>query len=312
MDEHRKGMGTGTGTEFESSFGNGNEDEYGNGDGNEDGIGEGRGGVRKRKKPYKNCRRDQALLFRTRHHLYRQRVALAGTRQLRSQGLVPIHAHRSEGVTGSERRKGANGVEGGIGVGGGNGDGNGVGGGNGNRDGGVTGTGTGVEANEGAQDENEDGSGSGDGAGTGTGTRVETRGRTQDGNEDGRGDGNESSSGNGNGDEDGNGNGNEDRIGEGRREAKKRKTPHKSCRRLVGNGGDLGRKRGKCRKERVGAAAANPDNLDNNKEAGGGAQGTQGLSKNCTSRESVSLLSRLIRGFRNSFIEGGINASGIE
>ena len=34
-------------------------------------------------------------------------------------------------------------------------------------------------------------------------------------------------------------------------------------------------------------------------EAGGGAQGTLSLSKNCTSRESVSPLSRLIRGFRN-------------
>ena len=46
----------------------------------------------------------------------------------------------------------------------------------------------------------------------------------------------------------------------------------------------------KCRKERVGSVAANPDNLESNKEAGGGAQGTQGSSKNCTSRESVSPL----------------------
>ena len=39
------------------------------------------------------------LLFRTRHHLRcRQRTALAGTRQLRSQDLVP------GGVTGSEGR----------------------------------------------------------------------------------------------------------------------------------------------------------------------------------------------------------------
>ena len=35
--------------------------------------------------------------------------------------------------------------------------------------------------------------------------------------------------------------------------------------------------------------AANPDNLESNKEAGGGAQGTQGSSKICTSRESVSV-----------------------
>ena len=39
------------------------------------------------------------------------------------------------------------------------------------------------------------------------------------------------------------GNGDEDRIGEGGREAKKRKKPQNSCRRQVGNGGDLGGKR---------------------------------------------------------------------
>ena len=33
----------------------------------------------------------------------------------------------------------------------------------------------------------------------------------------------------------------------------------------------------------------------------GGEQGTQGTSKSCTSRESVSPLSRLIRGFRNKY-----------
>ena len=85
------------------------------------------------------------------------------------------------------------------------------------------------------------------------------------GNGDGSGDGNESSSGEGNEDED---NGNEDMIGEGGREAKKRRKPHKSCKRRVGNGGDLGGKRKKRRKERVGPVAANPDNLENNKEAG--------------------------------------------
>ena len=37
------------------------------------------------------------------------------------------------------------------------------------------------------------------------------------------------------------------------------------------------------------------------KEAGREAHGTQGLSKNCTSRESVSPLSRLVRGFRNKY-----------
>ena len=155
------------------------------------------------------------------------------------------------------------------------GDGYGVGGGNGdvnNVDGDGAGTGTGVEANKRAQDGNEDGSGDG------TGTGVETRGLTQDGN----------------GDE----------IGEGGREAKTCKKPHMSCRRHVGNGRDLGGKRKERRQERVGPVSADPDNLENRKEAGGEGQGTQGLSKNCTSRESVSPLSplsRLTRGFRNEY-----------
>ena len=121
-------------------------------------------------------------------------------------------------------------------------------------------------------------------------------------NGDGDGDESEDSSGNGNGDKDnGNGNGNEDRIGEGGREAKKRIKPRNSCRRHAGNGADLGGKRKKRRKERFGPVAANPKNLKSNKEARGGAQGTQGLSKNCTNKESVSPLSRLIRGFRNKY-----------
>ena len=44
----------------------------------------------------------QALSFRTRHHLCRQGVTLASTRQLRSQGPVSVQAYRTEGVTGSE------------------------------------------------------------------------------------------------------------------------------------------------------------------------------------------------------------------
>ena len=59
----------------------------------------------------------QALSFRGRHHLCRQGVALASTRQLRSQEPVYVYAHRTEGVPGSEGRKGANGVGGEIGVG---------------------------------------------------------------------------------------------------------------------------------------------------------------------------------------------------
>ena len=46
---------------------------------------------------------------------------------------------------------------------------------------------------------------------------------------------------------------------------------------------------------------ANSDNLGSNKEAGGEAQGAQGSSKICTSREIVSPLSRLIRRFRNKY-----------
>ena len=153
-----------------------------------------------------------------------------------------------------------------------------------------------MEANKGAQDGNGDGSG--DGAGTATATGVGTRRRTQDENGDGNGDRSENCSGDGNGDDD---NGNENRIGEGGRKAKKCNKPSISCRRRAGNGGDMGGKRKKCRKERVGSGAANPDNLGSNKEAGGGAQGAQGSSKICTSRESVSPLSRLIRDFRNKY-----------
>ena len=129
---------------------------------------------------------------------------------------------------------------------------------------------------------------------------METRRRTSDGNEDGNGDGSKDSSGDGNRDDD-NGNGNENRIVEGEREAKMRKKPQSSCRRRAGNGGDTGGKRKKCRKKRVGSVVANPDNLESNKEAGGRAQGAQGSSKNCTSRESVAPLSRLIRGFRHKY-----------
>ena len=152
----------------------------------------------------------QALSFRTRHHLCRQRVVLSSTRQLRSQGPVSVQAHRTEGVTGSVGREGPNGGGGRIGVGGGNGDGNGVGCRNGDMsghgDGYGVGTGTGVEVNEGVQGCIGD---CGDGAGTGVGTGVETRRRTPDGNGDRNGDGSEDSSGDGNGDE--------DRIGEGGR-----------------------------------------------------------------------------------------------
>ena len=202
------------------------------------------------------------------------------------------------GVTGSEGQERANGVGGGIGVESGNGDGNGDVNGHGDGDG--AGAGTGVEVKEGAQDGNGDGSGDGAGTGTGTGTGVGTRRRTPDGNGDGNGDGSEDSSGDGNGDDD-NGNGNENKFGEAGREANKCKEPQNSYRRRTVNGGHTGGKKKKCRKERVGSVAANPDNLESNKEAGGGAQGAQGSRKNCTRRKIVSPLSRLIRGFHNKY-----------
>ena len=149
---------------------------------------------------------------------------------------------------------------------------------------------TGVGVNEGAQDGNGDGSGDR----AGMGTEVETHRRTPDGN----GDGPKVSSEDGNGDE---GNGNEGRVGDGEKEAKKRKKPLNSCRRQGGNGGDFGGTRKRCRKGSVGPVTANSNIVEINKEAGGGAQGTLSLSKNCTSRESVSPLSRLIRGFRNKY-----------
>ena len=57
----------------------------------------------------------------------------------------------------------------------------------------------------------------------------------------------------------------------------------------------------KSRQERIGSVAANPGNIENRKEAGGGPQDTQGSRKNCTSRESVPRLSRLIRRVRNKY-----------
>ena len=135
-------------------------------------LAEGTGGTRLRRRLSFGLQ--QALSFRTRHNLCRQGVALAGTRKLRLQGPVSVHAYCTERVTGSEGREGANRV------GGGNGHGHGVGGKNGNvnGDGGGDGAGTRteVEASKRTHDGNGDWSGDGDGARTGTG--VETRGRT--------------------------------------------------------------------------------------------------------------------------------------
>ena len=219
-------------------------------------------------------------------------MALASTRQFRSQGPVSVQAHRTGGVT--EEQEGAIGVGGEIRVGGGNGDGSGVGDGNGDVNGHGDGDGAGVETGVGVNEGAQDGNGDGSGDRAGMGTEVETHRRTPDRN----GDGPKVSSEDGNGDE---GNGNEGRVGDGEKEAKKRKKPLNSCRRQGGNGGDFGGTRKRCRKGSVGPVAANSNIVEINKEAGGGAQGTLSLSKNCTSRESVSPLSRLIRGFRNKY-----------
>ena len=105
-----------------------------------------------------------------------------------------------------------------------------------------------------------------------------------------------------------------DRIGKGEGEAGRRNKPDKSCRRDVRNGGDSGGKRGKHSQESAGSVAGDPVNIENSKQARREAQGTQGLWKDCTSRRSMSPLSRLIRGFRNKynrFPPGRTNVSGI-
>ena len=100
-------------------------------------------------------------------------MALAGTRHLRSHSPGFIHAYRTEGVAGYEVGGEANGFRGGIGVGGRSGDRNEFGGGNEevnfDEKGDGAGTTTGMEADQGPQDANENGK-----RGTGSG-RVEER-----------------------------------------------------------------------------------------------------------------------------------------
>ena len=63
----------------------------------------------------------QAFLFRTRHHLYRQGAALAGSQQLCLQDSAHVHAYCTVGGTVPEELKGAkvggNGIGGGTGTG---------------------------------------------------------------------------------------------------------------------------------------------------------------------------------------------------
>ena len=154
--------------------------------------------------------------------------------------------------------------------------------------------GTRVEVNEGARDGNGDGSGDGArergwrpvdehrmGTGTGKGTEARTVAEMGTGTRI---------------------TGTGTRIGSGRAEGRRSSARNrKIVVDAVWETGETWMEREKCRKERAGSVAANPDNLESNKEAGGGVQGTQGSSKNCTSRESVSPPSRLIRGFRNKY-----------
>ena len=127
---------------------------------------------------------------------------------------------------------------------------------------------------------------------------MEARRRTPDGNRDENGDGSEDSSGDGNGDED---NRNEDRVGRTEEMGKSARNRKKVVDAVRETGQTRVERKKNVEKKRFGSVAANPDNLESNKEAGGGAQGTQGSSKNCTSRENVSPLSRLIRGFCNKY-----------
>ena len=67
----------------------------------------------------------------------------------------------------------------------------------------------------------------------------------------------------------------------------------------MGNRGDLNGRRKVRRQERVGLVGVDPEDLENRKEVEKEAHAAQDLSKNC--RESMSPLSRLIRGFWNKY-----------
>ena len=98
--QDEKGDGSGDGNESSGGDLNWDKDGNGDGDGNEDGIREDGGEANEGKKSHKLCRRGQPFSLRTRHHLCRQGVALAGTRQLHSQGPMSVHVDRTRGVTG--------------------------------------------------------------------------------------------------------------------------------------------------------------------------------------------------------------------
>ena len=77
---------------------------------------------------------------------------------------------------------------------------------------------------------------------------------------------------------------------ESEEESKKPNKRHKSCRRDVGTGGDFGGKKKKCRQERIHSVAADPDSIDNSKEAEREAQGTHGLIVRTVQVEKICLL----------------------
>ena len=83
------------------------------------------------------------------------------------------------------------------------------------------------------------------------------------------------------------------RIGSGRaEERRKSETP-------CGKQGRHGwNEKKKSRKERVGSVAANPDNLESNKEAGGGAEGAQGSGKISREQQGSRGGSRRCSGLR--------------
>ena len=76
-----------------------------------------------------------------------------------------------------------------------------------------------------------------------------------------------------------------------------------------GNGGDLDKNRKKTLARKVGSVAADPDNLENSKEAGREVQGTQGSRMNCTSREKCSLCRVWSEVFVTGIIEPPLGGS---
>ena len=100
---------------------------------------------------------------------------------------------------------------------------------------------------------------------------------------------------------DGNENG---RRGTGSRCVEERRICARKPRRVVDIMWEMGKtwaKAEKTKHESIGSIAANYYYIENSKEAGSETQRTQGLSKNCRCKGSVSSLSRLMTSFRNKY-----------